>query len=165
MSDRIAQAGHVAGLGALLLGAALAAPPLAARAEPSPPPLAAGLAPGPDGTPTVWGLPAPVAAEALRPVTRERRLPLDYEPAGLVACHGVRVRALVVPDLEALLAAAAAAEVRLQPVSGYRGAATQAALWAAATAAAAGAPVDDVAEPGASQHQLGTALDFAPLDV
>ncbi len=56
--------------------------------------------------------------------------------------------------------------VTLRVVSGYRSYATQDGLMAAAARAAGGcrACVDDVAPPGVSQHQLGTALDFNAVE-
>lgn len=138
------------------------------------PRLAAGLAGD-----TVFGLPLEEAAWVFYPVTRERALPPDYRPPDLVwttaggsAPQGAQpVRQLIVPDLEALIAAARADGVVLGIVSGYRSAETQAALFTQGVQQqlARGAPDRGEAEarvnrfrarPGHSQHQLGTTVDM-----
>jgi zinc D-Ala-D-Ala carboxypeptidase len=94
-------------------------------------------------------------------------VPSSYVPTDLVStanaglAAGYQIRSLVVPDLRAMVAAAAAAGAPLAIVSAYRSYATQAdvfAYW-----------VDQVgyeqalrtsARAGHSEHQLGTTLDF-----
>jgi len=152
--------------------------PAAAMAE-----LAARLRPGvtPGG---VFGLPIGEAAWVLYPVTQERALPAGYEPPDLInttaggsAPQGaLPVRRLIVPDLQALFAAARADGVTMGVLSGYRSYAAQAALFdsGARQQFARGAADDAEAEaranrfrarPGHSQHQLGTTLDLTSPEV
>ena len=91
-----------------------------------------------------------------------------YAPPDLVpstrarATAGFRIRAVIVPDLRALVAGAAGAGVRIRLVSAYRSYATQASLLAAYTRRLGRArALLRVARPGHSEHQLGTALDIA----
>ena len=140
--------------------------------------LAARLRPG-LGEDSVFGLPTREATWVLYPVTQDRALPAGYAPADLVwsaaggsAPQGPQaVRRLVLPDLEAMLAAARADGVVLGPLSGYRSYSSQATLFDAGVQQqlARGAPDHGAAEalanrfrarPGHSQHQLGTTLDL-----
>jgi LAS superfamily LD-carboxypeptidase LdcB len=168
-------------------GRAAEADTVAGRAADCPAPamveLAARLRPGvaPDA---VFGLPIGEAAWVLYPVTQERALPAGYEPSDLIntaaggsAPQGARpMRRLIVPDLQALFAAARADGVTLGVLSGYRSYATQATLFdsGARQQRARGAADDAEAEaranrfrarPGHSQHQLGTTLDLTSPEV
>lgn len=99
-------------------------------------------------------------------------LPSGYEPPDLVSVrlagfdHDLRVRSLVVPDLEALGKAAAAAGHPLSMVSAYRGFAQQAALFdKRAGEIGHDAALRVTARPGHSEHQLGTTIDFVTSGV
>jgi LAS superfamily LD-carboxypeptidase LdcB len=95
--------------------------------------------------------------------------------AGCAPQGSMPVRRLMVPDLEALLAAARADGVVLGIVSGYRSFASQATLFDSAVRAqvAQGAEREDAearvnrfrARPGHSQHQLGTTVDLTSPEV
>ena len=99
-------------------------------------------------------------------------LPESYAPEDLVplADAGVgtpemRVRAVVIDDLRALLGAAAAAEIALEVQSAYRSHSYQEstfAYWVEQNGL--GAALKTSARPGHSEHQLGTALDFRSAD-
>ncbi|HLH22709.1 MAG TPA: M15 family metallopeptidase [Chloroflexota bacterium] len=125
----------------------------------------------------VFGVPAAEVSSVFYPVTQARALPADFGPDDLVrtaigsAPQGsMPVRRLIVPDLEAMFAAARADGVVLGIVSGYRSYASQAALFDAAVRqqVAQGADRADAearvnrfrARPGHSQHQLGTTVDL-----
>lgn len=102
-------------------------------------------------------------------------LPESYEPPDLVAAAGAfpegssgggdyRVRAVMIPDLTALLAAAADAGIELALQSAYRSYAYQAQThqyWVDLNGREAALATS--ARPGHSEHQLGTALDFRSL--
>jgi len=116
------------------------------------------------------------------------RLPAGFAPADLVAlsragleCEGLlplhlaqgqfpplrpgegRIRALVIPDLRALVAAAASAGHKLQATSAYRNYADQVATFAQIEREKGHAYALRVAaRPGHSEHQLGTTIDFGP---
>ena len=127
----------------------------------------------------VFGLPWEEARWVFYPVTNERPHPADYVPPDLVrttaggaAPAGPQpVRQLILPDLEAMFAAARADGVVLGIYSGYRSYQTQAAIFESgvrqqlarggASRAEAEARVNRFrARPGHSQHQLGTTLDL-----
>ena len=138
-----------------------------------------GMLRGPEGeVVSVFGFTPEEAQKVLFPVTRERGLPLDYRPRDLAPIpggrSGVLVRAVVLPDLEAMLASA----LRLAVVSGFRSSSTQASLFDSRVrqrlAASAGAlSLEDAREqtnagtalPEHSQHQLGTAVDLSTPEV
>lgn len=94
------------------------------------------------------------------------RLPSGYAPRDLrstasAGIAGGRVRALVLPDLQALVRAGIADGVRLAIQSSYRSYATQAhtfAYWVGASSWRTA--VASSARAGHSEHQLGTVLDF-----
>lgn len=132
----------------------------------------------------VAGLDPAEAAWVLFPVTRERALPRAYAPADLTwttaggpAAQGHEpVRAVIVPDLEAMFAAAQADGVLLAIYSGYRSYDTQQLAFDGGVQQqlARGAGSRDEAEaranrfrarPGHSQHQLGTTVDLTAPDV
>ena len=96
------------------------------------------------------------------------RLPRGYVPPGLVstaragANDGHLVRRLVIRDLRAMVSAAREDGVTLEVTSGYRSYDGQASLHR--HYADLLGPADGLlraARPGHSEHQLGTALDFA----
>jgi zinc D-Ala-D-Ala carboxypeptidase len=138
---------------------------------------AAGVLPGPaaaaDPVPacTRGDDPAPFgsyAAWASTLLDTRYRVARSYVPPGLVSTAsagtngGYRVRRLVVDDLRAMVAAARRAGVTLRVTSGYRSYDAQKLLYrhyVALLGAQAGAL--RAARPGHSEHQLGTALDFA----
>ncbi|SRR5579884_3054301 len=132
---------------------------------------------------TVFGLPRDEAAWVLYPVTRERALPADYAPTDLVRTtaggdspQGPQlVRQLIVPDLQAMFAAARDDGVSLGVLSAYRSYDAQAELFRSGVAQQR-ARGHDAAEaealanrfralPGYSQHQLGTTLDLTSAEV
>jgi D-alanyl-D-alanine carboxypeptidase len=126
---------------------------------------------------SVFGVPRDEARWVFYPVTQARALPADFGPSDLVRTSAgsapqgsMPVRRLVVPDLEAMFAAARAEGVILGIVSGYRSYASQAALFDAAVRqqVAQGVEREEAearvnrfrARPGHSQHQLGTTVDL-----
>ncbi|HZS01567.1 MAG TPA: M15 family metallopeptidase [Chloroflexota bacterium] len=126
---------------------------------------------------SVFGVPSDEVRWVFYPVTQARALPAEFGPPDLVRTSvgsapqgSMPVRALIVPDLDALFAAARADGVVLGIISGYRGYASQAALFDAAVRqqVAQGAAREDAearvnrfrARPGHSQHQLGTTVDL-----
>ena len=75
------------------------------------------------------------------------------------------LRALLMPDLEKLVAAARAAGVTLRVGSGYRSYATQASLFAGYVRRHGEAAASRFSSrPGHSEHQSGLAVDFAGAD-
>jgi D-alanyl-D-alanine carboxypeptidase len=94
------------------------------------------------------------------------RLPADYEPPDLVTrqlpAGRVRLRSFVLPDLVALLDAAATDGASITITSSYRSFAKQATIFRdLATTQGAGTTAEWVARPGHSEHQLGTAVDLS----
>jgi D-alanyl-D-alanine carboxypeptidase len=95
-------------------------------------------------------------------------LPQTYAPDDLVDADGAGlnpgfpVRALVLPDLRALVAAAHGAGVALGVVSAYRSYEYQVRTFARWEADVGhDQALETSARPGHSEHQLGTALDFS----
>ena len=136
---------------------------------------------GADGSAGLDGAEAPWV---LFPVTRERALPADYVPRDLVRTTGggpapqggQLVRRLIVPDLEALVAAARADGITFALYSGFRSYETQRALFESGVrqqlqrgAASLEEAIERAnrfrAQPGHSQHQLGTTVDITAPDV
>ena len=75
------------------------------------------------------------------------------------------LRAVLMPDLERLVAAARAAGVTLRVGSGYRSYATQASLFASYVSRHGEAAASRFSSrPGHSEHQSGLAVDFAGAD-
>ena len=75
------------------------------------------------------------------------------------------LRAVLMPDLEKLVAAARAAGVTLRVGSGYRSYATQASLFASYVRRHGAAAASRFSSrPGHSEHQSGLAVDFAGAD-
>ena len=148
--------------------------------------LAYAAPPGPAGTPDwsqaglerdatgtlvrVFGLEPDVAFEVLLPATHQAALPDGYQPADLVlaSAHGIpaagaqRLRALIADDTRALIEAAAQLGHELYVGSGFRSQAEQVAIFAAQVRRWGDADTANrySAQPGHSQHQLGTTLDF-----
>lgn len=103
-------------------------------------------------------------------------LPADYEPPDLVSASlafppsydgggGLQVRAVILEDLRAMLAAAEAASIRLAVQSAYRSFAYQERTfdyWVDRDGL--DAALASSARPGHSEHQLGTALDLRSWD-
>ena len=99
----------------------------------------------------------------------QRRLPNGYEPPDLVSASYAEMdgrfelRRVVIDDLRRMRAAAMVAGVRLQLRAAYRSAEAQASLRDALVRELGRRAADRVvALPGHSEHQLGTAIDFAP---
>ena len=95
-------------------------------------------------------------------------LPASYAPKDLVSVSraGISgtgsVRSLVISDLAALASAARSAKARLKVVSAYRSYSTQRSTFAYwVRVGGRKAALLTSARPGHSEHQLGTAIDFA----
>jgi zinc D-Ala-D-Ala carboxypeptidase len=107
-------------------------------------------------------------------VDKSHALPESFVPPDLVRLsgyslatsrNGMKLRAVLMRDLLELSAACHAAGAALVISSAYRSYATQEALFAAELKTKPRAEVEkDLAVPGHSQHQLGTALDFGSID-
>lgn len=79
---------------------------------------------------------------------------------------GMKLRAIVIPDLSAMSEAARAAGAPLVISSAWRSYQYQEKLYASALARQPREEVEKtLAPPGHSQHQLGTAIDFGSIDV
>lgn len=86
--------------------------------------------------------------------------PLTYEPPDLVGVSGAQVRAVVAPDLEAMLAAANADGVPLGVRTGYRSYGFQQGVHADVVRRNGAEYADKYsARAGYSEHQTGLALD------
>lgn len=119
---------------------------------------------------SIFDLPPETAAEVLLKATRDDALPEGYQPADLVnvRTHGLPangqqvLRALIVDDTRALIAAGASVGLDLYVGSGFRSAAYQAAVFRAQTSRWGDEDTANrySARPGYSQHQLGTTLDL-----
>jgi D-alanyl-D-alanine carboxypeptidase len=111
----------------------------------------------------VFGLDAGVASDVLLRATKADALPDGYAPADLVAAGGGHLlRALIIDDTRALIAAAQADGVDLYVGSGYRSQTYQTAVFNVQVQRWGDAETANrySAEPGHSQHQLGTTIDF-----
>jgi zinc D-Ala-D-Ala carboxypeptidase len=109
-------------------------------------------------------------------VDRQRGLPPDYVPSDLAAATeagfgsddsgpGDKVRQIVVDDLAALRQAAATNDTPLVLVSGYRSYESQAQVFAEAVQKTGPQEADlTTAQPGHSEHQLGTTVDLLDTD-
>jgi len=142
-----------------------------------------GIVRGPDGqVASVFGFTPQATEKVLVPVTKQRALERDSRPDDLVylanGIGGAVARAVVVPDLDALVAAAREDGVGLRVMSGFRSYAAQSTLFEQRVRerlAVSGwtLTVDEAREranygtalPGYSQHQLGTALDFSTPEI
>jgi D-alanyl-D-alanine carboxypeptidase len=117
--------------------------------------------------------PAPIPKELLRVISRTDGLPESYVPSGLLLLPGTilsiggihSVVAPVLPSLTAMMQAMALAGLRPVVSSAYRSYAEQVATFAYWTKVLGQAEADRVsAKPGHSEHQLGSAIDFASLE-
>ena len=88
--------------------------------------------------------------------------PAEYVPGDLsYTTNGVLVSGQILPDLNALIAAAAPDGVTLPIISGYRSYANQTTLYNNYVAQYGQAVTDTIsARPGHSEHQLGLAVDL-----
>jgi D-alanyl-D-alanine carboxypeptidase len=111
--------------------------------------------------------------ELLLLVNKTRRLDSTYIPLDLVDLTGmvpafrpgIRVRKIVLNDLTEMIAAAGLDHAKLRVMSGYRSFGLQRDVhdsWIRKLGEREANRVSAV--PGASQHQLGTAIDFNSLD-
>jgi D-alanyl-D-alanine carboxypeptidase len=131
------------------------------------------------GTPAAGRTPAPTAIpdpdRLLIRVDKVEAVSPDYMPPDLVALKAttipgtrntIQVRAIVVPPLEWLFKNTQAAGVSFFALSGYRSYDEQKQLLEAQIRAdGREQALRQVAEPGHSEHQLGTAIDFTSIGV
>lgn len=137
---------------------------------------------GADGA--VLGLSPSVAERVFYPVSPWQALPREFEPPDLVRLGGIPrvlgqpVSAVVMPDLEVMVADAQRAGVSLVVLSAYRAYDEQDAIFernvlrtlyrgdrARTREEAETETARFSARPGHSQHQLGTAIDFTSPEV
>ena len=107
-------------------------------------------------------------------VDKQHPLPADYIPDDLVSLSGgsyrvsrndLKLRKIAAGALEEMAAAAAAEGIVLTAGSAYRSAAYQAQVYEREVKTYGQETADrESAQPGKSQHQLGLAVDFAPID-
>ncbi len=112
--------------------------------------------------------------ELLALVDKQHGLSPDAVPHDLVplertrvraARKGLSVRAIVVPDLEAMAEAAERSDARLLVSSAYRSYEYQQGLFERSVRAEGREQTErELALPGHSEHQLGTAIDFGSVD-
>ena len=149
------------------------ATPAAATATPEDAPASMSTpAPDPTATPNADGVYVVPCGDVHAPLDKLHRLEADCEPAGLVplaeayAYGPQQVIERILPDLLALLEAAAAEGHRLAVVSGYRSYETQrdAFQYHVETYGLEEA-LRVSARPGHSEHQLGTTVDFSSAAV
>lgn len=130
-----------------------------------------------------FGLAPEHATWVLYPVTQERALPASYVPLDLIwttaggsAAQGSQpVRRLIVPDLEAMFAAARDDGAVMGILSGYRSYDTQAGLFSSSVRQwlSRGVEREEAearanrfrARAGHSQHQLGTTVDLTTPEI
>lgn len=109
-------------------------------------------------------------ANKSRAFANPRYQPSDLRPVSVPTLPGRgqderSLRAVLMPDLEKLVAAARAAGVTIRVGSGYRSYATQASLFASyARRHGEAAASRFSSRPGHSEHQSGLAVDFAGAD-
>ncbi|OHD21136.1 MAG: hypothetical protein A2Y38_19760 [Spirochaetes bacterium GWB1_59_5] len=114
------------------------------------------------------------AGDLLMLVDKKNALPSGYEPGDLVSLNGyplattrkdLRLRQAVMDAVLAMNAAAGADGVELVFASSYRSYEYQDGLFKRYVASHGEAEASRFsARPGTSQHQLGTAVDFDPID-
>jgi LAS superfamily LD-carboxypeptidase LdcB len=119
---------------------------------------------------SVFGLEPGLAAEVLLRATRADQLPDAYAPddlvsasaQGLPSAGGQLIRVPIIDDTRALVDAATSAGHALYVGSGFRSQAYQVQVFAAQVARWGDADTANrySAQPGHSQHQLGTTIDF-----
>ncbi|MDT8306582.1 MAG: M15 family metallopeptidase [Anaerolineae bacterium] len=118
----------------------------------------------------------PADADLLALVSHEYGLSPDYKPGDLVPLgdtfpsavtrgYPTQVRAVIIPQLQEMIAAMHAAELRPFIVSGFRGYYDQAAARQKWTEQFPEWAHNVSARPGHSEHQLGTTLDFSTPDL
>jgi len=117
---------------------------------------------------------AGAAENLLALVDKRHALPPDYEPADLVSLNDyhlattrkdLRLRKAIMDAVLEMDAAASADGIRLVFASSYRSFEYQDGLFKRYSAAHGEAEASRFsARPGTSQHQLGTAIDFDPID-
>ncbi|GIW11162.1 MAG: hypothetical protein KatS3mg061_2219 [Dehalococcoidia bacterium] len=146
-----------------------------ASAAPSPPASGGTATPAPARpSPTLAvAVATPAPNDLLFPVSRQLALPASYVPPDLVPLTGIarlvrgthQVRQVVVEDLKRMLAAMEAAGLQPAISSAYRSYAEQEATYAYWVHTLGQREADRVsARPGHSEHQLGTAIDFASAE-
>ena len=108
----------------------------------------------------------------LRKINRQSPLPIDYTPPSLqdistkVKTIGiVCAREEVIPSLTAMFKAAERDGVYLGITSGYRKPEIQKYLYDFWFKVMGSSAFDEIAEPGASEHQLGTTFDFTDASI
>ena len=113
--------------------------------------------------------------EVLARADKERALPEDYQPADLIPLEryadrwilnreGLSLRALIIPDLAAMIEAARLDGILLDISSSYRSYAYQQNLFAYWVSELGQEEAERVsARAGTSQHQLGTTVDFGSV--
>lgn len=118
---------------------------------------------------------AAIPQDALARADKETRLAADYEPADLVSLasygdrwilnrEGLSLRALIIPDLAAMIEAARLDGVLLDISSSYRSYQYQEDLFAYWVDQLGREEAERVsARAGTSQHQLGTTVDFGSV--
>jgi len=107
-------------------------------------------------------------------VDKQHPLPSGYEPVDLVPLsggsyrvsrNGLKLRRIAATALEEMAAAAAAEGIDLTVGSAYRSAEYQAQVYDREVKTYGKEVADrESAQPGKSQHQLGLAVDFSPID-
>lgn len=129
--------------------------------------------PTPTPGPTSSATPTPTLDLTAHPTTDPESLwvvvnklhpldPLPFEPADLVAFRGARVRAVVVPDLQAMFDDARVDGVALGVRTAYRSYGQQAAIRADVENRRGFAHAEKYsARPGYSEHQTGLSLDLS----
>jgi LAS superfamily LD-carboxypeptidase LdcB len=118
----------------------------------------------------IFGIDREIASDVLLRATKADALPANYTPDDIasVAAQGIAqvggqvLRALVMDDTRALIDAAGEAGLDLYVGSGFRSQQYQAAVFAAQIRRWGDSDTANrySAEPGHSQHQLGTTIDF-----
>lgn len=113
------------------------------------------------------------AENFLQLVDKTHSLPADYSPTDLVSLQDFRLdlartplflRQILIPDLQAMVQAARTEGITLLISSTYRSYDYQAEVYARHVRNMGQAAADLVsAQPGHSQHQLGTAIDFGSI--
>ncbi len=98
-------------------------------------------------------------------VNKLRGLPADHVPQDLADAGGVPLRAEAAAAYQQMTAEAAAADVPITAVSGFRTGAEQEQLYVSYTANFGQEAADAIsARPGHSEHQTGLAIDIANPD-
>lgn len=114
------------------------------------------------------------AGDLMRLADKSHALPTDFIPPDLVSLNSyglsltrkdLSLRGILMPDLLAMVAAAKSAKIELVFASSYRSWSYQKTVYERNVAQLGKKEADRVsAQPGQSQHQLGTAFDMNPID-